>query len=95
MSNSYAHSTQWGSSDGKTFLPVDPVQPTLPPGLYQIGENMRGVFFSRVEERNEKVAALDCSASDRILQDIQTFWDNEAVFRKYGLAYRRGILTYG
>ncbi len=95
MSGSYANSTQWGSSDNKTFLPVDPVQPTLPPGLYQIGENMRGFFFSRVEDRKEKVAALDCSASDRILHDIQTFWDSEAVFRKYGLAYRRGILAYG
>jgi hypothetical protein len=91
--SSYVH---WTSSDGRVFVPAAPTVQLLTPGVYEIDQSANiGLYFEKIPVRCEGLLRFPDTNSDRVVAEIQKFWEREDVFRDYGLTYKRGILLYG
>jgi len=56
---------------------------------------MNGIFFKKRTIRNEDLIRFPESGSDRIIEEIESFWDLEGRFKEAGVPYKRGIMMYG
>lgn len=91
--SSYVH---WTSSDGRLFIPAASTIDNLTPGVYEIKKNNNiGLYFEKIPVRCEGLIRFPDTNSDRVVSEIQKFWDRENIFKEYGLTYKRGILLYG
>lgn len=91
--SSYVH---WTSSDGRIFVPAAPTVQILIPGVYEIDQSSNiGLYFEKIPVRSEGLIRFPDTNSDRVVSEIQKFWDREDVFNSYDLIYKRGILLYG
>jgi ATP-dependent 26S proteasome regulatory subunit len=89
----YVH---WTSSDGRVFVPAAPTVQILTPGVYEISISQNiGLFFERIPVRSEGLLRFPDTNSDKVVAEIQKFWNREDIFNEYGLTYKRGILLYG
>lgn len=87
---------QWSTSNGLNFVPAASTRRELPPGLYDINiSSSIGLYFSRIQVKTEGLIRFPHTNSDRILSEIETFWDKRPVFEEYGLPHKRGILLWG
>jgi SpoVK/Ycf46/Vps4 family AAA+-type ATPase len=88
--------TQWGQlADGAGYAPVGKTSAEIAPGYYDITIGDGVLYFMPVRARTDDLLEFPDSKSKEVIEGIETFWDREKVFRKYGLAYKRGILLYG
>jgi len=88
--------TQWTTPDEKIFVPASQTAPMLVPGLYEICHSpTMGIFFQKTAVKTEGLLRFPQTNSDRVVREIQKFWDLEGRFREYGLAYKRGIIMWG
>lgn len=91
--SSYVH---WTTSDGRVFVPAAPTVNTLTPGVYEIDQSTSiGIYFEKIPVRTEGLIRFPDTNSDRVVSEIQKFWEREEIFREYDLTYKRGILLYG
>ena len=81
--------------NGNEFYPSMETTGELEPGLYDIGESMRGLYFAKSPTGSEGLIEFPESQIDSISKEIQLFWDKESDFREFGLSFKRGILLYG
>lgn len=87
---------QWTTSDGKAFFPASRSVQKLEPGLYEIHTSPQaGLFFHQVAVGTEGLLKFPETASEKVVKEIETFWEREDLFRKHNLAFKRGILLYG
>lgn len=87
---------QWTSNDGKVFVPAGRTRGSLDPGVYEIKQDhVIGLFFEKVPVKTEGLLRFPDSNSDKVIAEIQKFWDREDVFREYNLTHKRGIILYG
>jgi len=87
---------QWTTGNNVQFFPASQTCSKLPPGIYDIAMNPNeGVFFNRLVSATEGLVRFPQSNSDKVIDEIQKFWNNEELFRKYDLTYKRGIILYG
>lgn len=69
---------------------------TMEPGMYDIGVSQQvGIYFSRVDLRDDELIQFPDTAQDRIAEDIVRFWDREPLFGAHDIPFKRGILLYG
>ena len=91
--SSYVH---WTTSDGRIFVPAAPTVQCLTPGVYEIDQSPNiGLYFEKIPVRSEGLIRFPDTNSDKVVAEIQKFWEREQVFKKYNLTYKRGILLYG
>jgi len=87
---------QWTSANGKLYIPAEKSIRNLQPGLYEIKSSPHiAVFFQQVEVSTIGLVRFPDSNSSKIIQEIETFWEREALFAKYGVTFKRGILLWG
>jgi len=87
---------QWGTSDGKIFMPSSKTVSKLTPGVYEIDMSPQvGLYFEKIPVKTEGLLRFPDTNSDKVVGEIQKFWDRENVFREYEIAYKRGIILYG
>jgi SpoVK/Ycf46/Vps4 family AAA+-type ATPase len=86
---------QWTTPDDTHFFPAGRVELNLPPGYYSIGQDMSGLFFKRKPVRTEALLRFPDSASDLVIEEIETFWNKEKTFHDADIPFKRGILLYG
>lgn len=87
---------QWGTSDGTIFLPSSKTMDCLTPGVYEIDSNSQtGVYFEKIPVKTEGLIRFSDTNSDKVVEEIQKFWERESFFKEYGIAYKRGIMLYG
>jgi hypothetical protein len=87
---------QWTTGDNRKFVPAGHTRTRLPPGVYEIQYTASaGLSFVRVPVQTEGLLRFPHSNSDRVVREIQAFWQQESIFREYRLAYKRGILLWG
>lgn len=87
---------QWGTSDGTIFIPSSKTVAKLTPGVYEIDQsNSFGLFFEKIPVKTEGLIRFPDTNSDKVVAEIQKFWERESFFREYGIAYKRGIILYG
>ncbi len=86
---------QWARHNNK-YLMVGNTIPKLPPGYYDNSVDSSGnLYFDPIRARTDDLLRFPDAATDKIIAEIETFWEREDVFRKFGLPYKRGILMWG
>ena len=87
---------QWTSGDGKRFFPAARTFESLVPGVYEIKmDHMKGINFELIPVNTKNLIRFPDSNSDRVISEIQKFWDREELFRVCEIAHKRGILLHG
>lgn len=90
---SYVH---WTTGDGRIFIPAAKTVQKLTPGVYEIHQRQSiGVYFEKIPVKTEGLLRFPDTNSDKVVAEIQRFWEREQIFDQYGLTYKRGILLYG
>lgn len=84
----------WSKRNG-VFRPVGHTQDEVPAGIYEIDNDNSGWFLSRVKFPSDNLLRLPGMPIDYILNQIDTFWKREELFKQTGLLHKRGILMYG
>ena len=92
----YGKITQWTTGDGKRFVPAGTTKELLPPGVYEIHHSSSiGLFFQKVLVRTEGLLRFPETNSEKVLKEIEVFWNREKYFTEYDIAYKRGIILWG
>jgi len=87
---------QWSTSDNRIFVPSSRTVDRLVPGVYEIKSAPNvGIFFEKIPVKTEGLLRFPDTKSDRVISEVQKFWDRENVFREYGITYKRGIILHG
>jgi hypothetical protein len=88
--------TQWTTPDDKVFVPASQTASSLVPGLYEIAHSPTiGIYFQKTPVKTEGLLRFPQTNSEKVVREIQKFWDLEGRFREYGLSYKRGIIMWG
>ena len=88
--------TQWTSTDGKKFFPAGDTFAELNPGFYEPKySSERGYFMSKLDWKTDGLLTFPETNSEKVLAEIQMFWEKEELFRAHGLSYKRGIILWG
>lgn len=88
------------SKNYKTFRPLGPSSQAinkLPSGAYTFEYTQRGPEFSQFEVQTDGLVELQKSTSEKILEEIRTFFSKETLarFKRYDILYKRNILMEG
>jgi len=87
--------TQW-TKRGASLFPAGASVSALTPGLYDIGVSQQhGLYFTPVPVKTEGILMFPDTPFEKIMHEVKTFWAKEEVYRKYGIAYKRGVLLWG
>jgi hypothetical protein len=86
---------QW-STDGTIYIPCGQTKLLVKPGAYEINRSPTlGIYFEPVPVKLEKLLRFPDASSDKVIDEIRTFWAREDHFKHYGIPFKRGILLYG
>lgn len=86
--------TQW-SKAGNVYSPSMPTVKKLPAGYYKYFNVWGQIRFARVPISLKGILKLNSRNVKDIVQDIESFWDREELFKQYKVPYKRGILLSG
>lgn len=87
---------QWTTSDGKRFVPASRTAKKITPGVYEIQHsNAIGIYFERIPVVTQGLLRFPQTNSERVVSEIQKFWEKEDIFREYSLTHKRGIILWG
>jgi len=87
---------QWTSSDGKTFVPASHTSDKITPGVYEIQHsNTIGIYFQKIPVLSQGLLRFPQTNAEKVVTEIQKFWERESLFREYKLTYKRGIILWG
>jgi len=88
--------SQWAQDDDGSFVPVADTVARIAPGYYDTVMDGSGrLHFMSIRARKDDLLEFPDSASMQVIEGIRDFWDQEEMFKRYGLPYKRGILLYG
>lgn len=88
--------TQWTTGDNKRFVPAAKTCKKLVPAAYEIQHsNSHGIYFEQIPVNIDGLVRFPQANTDRVLKEIQKFWDREHLFHEFNLSYKRGILMWG
>lgn len=89
-------STQWTTGDNKRFVPASKTCKRLTPATYEIKSSPNiGLYFEKIPINIEGLVRFPQANADKVLTEIQKFWDRDNLFREYNLVHKRGILMWG
>lgn len=90
-------SKTWYTRDEGNSYFINSIKPCTPPKqLYSLGMDRWGdTFISTVKRKEESLCHFTCGPTMELLNEVETFWKNEPMYKKMGIAYKRSILMYG
>lgn len=68
---------------------------SLKPSPYKIQMTMTGPVFERVLAPTDEIMVFENSPMNKVVHEIDRFWDRKEAYQKLGLMHNRGILMYG
>jgi len=87
---------QWLVLPDGRFAGMGASVPLLESGVYRPEYDDRyGILLQRRNLKNDDIVRLPDTASDAVLQSIQTFWEQRDRFKKRGQLFKRGVLLWG
>ena len=87
---------QWATPDGRSFVAASYTVPELPSGCYEIQVAPSGnLVFVNIPVKIENLIRFPDSNSDKVVEEIRTFWKKKAIFKKHGIPFKRGICLWG
>lgn len=82
--------------DGSSFSFGFASANNLPPGLYDIEVTMgRGIILSPEKFEHNNILNITNSVSDRIIKEVEEFWEKYELYKTHKSPHKRGILMYG
>ncbi len=98
----YSHETvnefgfQWMISSPNTYEVCGRTLPRFPAGAYRCWVDCYGKQHYHGQDLNvDELIGFSGSLADRILSEVDTFWQSGEQFARYGFLHRRGYLLYG
>ena len=70
-------------------------EPYYPKGVYHLKKCQFGIYLSPLELSSEDGPILNNGETEKIQQDIDTFFDKQDFYKENKLSYKRGIILYG
>lgn len=87
---------QWTTVDGTRFFPAGKTIEKLEPSLYECNYSVnQGYFVKKIDVKTEGLLRFPETNSEKVIHEIQTFWEREDRFKKHKLPYKRGIILWG
>jgi len=86
---------QWTVPESGVYFPIGETAPKLPAGYYKVAFFARNISFFRQTLNTDNLLRFEDSKVDKILKEIDTFWDSRDKFETYGFLQKRGIILYG
>jgi hypothetical protein len=87
---------QWTTSDKKIFIPASYTCKALIPGVYEVKSAPNiGTYFEKIPIKTEGLIRFPQTNIEKVVKEIELFWNKEEIFREYGLSYKRGIMLWG
>jgi hypothetical protein len=87
---------QWTTHDDKRYIPAARTAKNLIPGAYEIQHSQTcGIFFQNFQVKTEGLLRFPQTNSDKVVKEIQTFWERDKLFKEYKLTHKRGIILWG
>lgn len=91
-----ANVVQWTTDDNRRFIPSPKTCNLIPSGMYEIHQAPSiGVYFENIFIKTEGLLKFPETNSEKIVNEIQLFWKEKDLFRKFGLIHKRGVLFWG
>ena len=87
---------QWAVCGPHTYKPVSSTFPKLTSGVYSVAVSQyHGIIYQKKIICVDDLLRFPDSVSDKILNEITTFWDRGDKFKEHGFLHRRGYLLHG
>ena len=87
---------QWAVCGPHTYKPVSSTFPKLTSGIYSVAVSQyHGVIYQKKNICVDDLLRFPDSVSDKILNEITTFWGRGDKFKEHGFLHRRGYLLHG
>ena len=87
--------TQWSMEPNGIFRPSGPRCGTVPPGMYEVDYDDRGLFFRSKKIITDDLIELDDNVSNIAIKSIRKFWKSKENYEKRKIVYKRGVFLYG
>lgn len=81
--------------DGVGYTITGKTVKMLPPGMYDVVSIPQGLVWGIVDTRTDDLLRFPETPSDRVVAEIEDFWNRAELYERYGLPYKRGVLLYG
>jgi len=92
----YGKMCQWNTCDGVRFFPTGVTVKELRPGVYEAKYiPTQGHYFEKLETKTDGLIRFPETNSEKVISEIQNFWENEELFRLNRVIYKRGIILWG
>lgn len=62
---------------------------------YSINSTMTGIEFERIKPKTDELMVFEDSSMNKVVQEIDKFWERKAHYDRLGLMHSRGIILYG
>ncbi len=95
IGNAGASSMVQYADQGTFFRPTSKTKGRLPSGIYEIGVDMQGPFFSQQNINTDEWIDFRDDVIINIMKEIDDFWARKEIFEQYGFLQRRGYMFYG
>jgi hypothetical protein len=87
--------TQWALGGNGRFSPSGSSVARLEPGVYEPFATPGNWGLERLKISSDQLYELPDMATNTVLAEADTFWNNEHRYREHNLLYKRGIMLYG
>ena len=87
---------QWTTTDDKIFFPAGKTLVSLDPGFYEpkFSQN-QGFYLEKISTKTEDLLRFPETNSQKVIHEIENFWEKEVIFKNYGIPHKRGIILWG
>lgn len=88
--------SQWSSHDDSVFVPAAKTTPRLTPAIYSAQVDQKvGLHLVRTPVLDQDLIRFPETNIDKVVNEIELFWDRQGLFDEYRLPHKRGIILYG
>jgi hypothetical protein len=86
----------WILTENGNYKFIQTAEKNLPTGMYKVVEEYNvGLTFSPVTLQSDTVIDLPGLPTKYIIDQMETFWQGEEVYKNLNLLHKRGLLLYG
>jgi hypothetical protein len=87
--------TQWALGGNGRFSPVGASVQRVPAGIYEPYATPASWGLERLDVSSDEIYELPDMATNTVMEEAEKFWNNEHLYRKHNLLYKRGIILWG
>lgn len=85
----------WSVFGGRNFFPCEQASNILPAGQYKGMQGYDKFYLEKQDVNLDDLIILPDTVSYAVIEEIESFWTKEDVFREFGFLWKRGVLLWG